>query len=128
VFQLEENRVFVFLGPENVHVCYNNERLDPEAHPGAWALVDSNTSVIQPRGELVSIGSKFFVVQATSPQPSRWKEWSKQRNAPLVVMKGWSWAEFFVGGSVVADHSFTSFYSPGFTGLDFKKLPFKVRL
>jgi hypothetical protein len=95
VLQLEKSRVFGFLGPENVHVCSNNERLDPEAHPGAWALVDSNASVVQPRREPVTIGSKFFVVQATSPQPTRWKEWPKQRSAPLVVMKGWPWGGVF---------------------------------
>jgi hypothetical protein len=104
--------LIIFLGPDEVLVNYN-ERLDPEAeaYTNAWALVDSNDSVVQPRGELVSIGSKIFVVQATSPKPKRWKEWSKQRNGRIVVMKGWLWAEFFIGGSVLAYRSFTSFFT-----------------
>ena len=99
-FQLDSKRVFVFFGPTDVQVCPNGERLDPEKFPGAWALVDSNASLIQPEEKLISDRSKYFVIQATSPQPLRWKAWSKYCDAELAVMKAWSWPELYIGGQV----------------------------
>jgi len=90
----------MFLGPTNVRIYNSQERLDSGRYSGAWALVDSNFREPTPRDEVASSESKFFVIQASSPQPSRWKEWSKQRNAPLAVMKAWTWEELYIGGSV----------------------------
>ncbi len=87
LFQLDPTRVFMFLGPADVRIYGSQERLDPGSYPGAWALVDSGSELIRPRVKLTTIGSKYFVIQASSPKPSRWKEWSKQLNAPLAVMK-----------------------------------------
>lgn len=99
-FQRETGRVFMLLGPTDVRIYHSQERLDPERYPGAWALVDSNASLVHPREEFIGDTSQLFVIQATSPQPLRWKEWSKQLNAPLAVMKAWSWEELYIGGSV----------------------------
>jgi hypothetical protein len=100
LFQLDSTRVFMFLGPTNVRIYSRQERLNPRSYPGAWALVDSGSELIRPREELTTGKSKFFVIQASSPQPSRWKEWSKQLNAPLAVMKAWTWEELYIEGSV----------------------------
>lgn len=98
MFQVESNRVFLFSGPTDVQVYSSGQRLDSQRFPGAWALVDSNVGLTHPREELVSTISNLFVVQSTSPQPSRWKEWSKQLGAVLAVMKAWSWMELYIGG------------------------------
>jgi hypothetical protein len=101
LFQLDSKRAFMLFGQADVCV-HHLERIDTEKYPGAWALVDSNASINEPRGELCVFESRFFLIQATSPQPSRWKEWAKQRDAPLVVMEAWSWQELYIGGFVHA--------------------------
>ncbi|KIM48621.1 hypothetical protein M413DRAFT_20980 [Hebeloma cylindrosporum] len=47
---------------------------------GTWALADSNTSgAIKPCFNFQTSLSEVFVVQTTSPQPHRYKQWTKQR-------------------------------------------------
>lgn len=100
----------MFLGPTNVRIYTDREHLYPELYPGAWALVDSNVTLSLPREEMITIHSKLFVINAVSPQPrSAWKEWLKQRNAVMAVMKAWSWEELYIGGSVDAIHPGNSY-------------------
>ncbi|TFK52575.1 hypothetical protein OE88DRAFT_1734546 [Heliocybe sulcata] len=49
-----------------------------------WALVDSNEDVIAPCVDLKQIPERL--IQTTSPNPERWKEWAKQYYAAIVVM------------------------------------------
>lgn len=69
---------------------YSEEYLDPRAFPGVWALGDSNVGLVQPRNEFVDSHSKFYVIQATFPQPIRWKAWMKHLSAQFAVMRPWS--------------------------------------
>ena len=98
--QWSDARIFLFLDRNIVRVIPKNTYLDPRAFPGVWALVDSNAGLVQPRGELVDSHSKFFVIQATSPQPIRWKAWMKHLSAQFAVMRPWSWEEIYIGGLV----------------------------
>ncbi|KAI9568898.1 hypothetical protein HD554DRAFT_2190998 [Boletus coccyginus] len=53
--------------------------------PFVWALCDSNQSVTHPSS--IFLGKRNIrVIQTTSPNPSRWKEWSKQAGAWPYVM------------------------------------------
>ena len=65
------------------------DRTDAEGHPGAWALTDSNDQPQQPSGNFIIERSTFFTLQAASPQPMRWKTWSKYRRAEILAMKLW---------------------------------------
>ncbi|KAI9568810.1 hypothetical protein HD554DRAFT_2021674 [Boletus coccyginus] len=47
--------------------------------PFVWALCDSNESVKSPSPIFLNKRDHIQVIQTTSPEPSRWKEWSKQR-------------------------------------------------
>ena len=46
---------------------------------GTWALTDSNTGSGEPCLTFQRSPRDVFVVQTTSPQPHRYKEWKKQR-------------------------------------------------
>jgi len=92
------NRHDVRLFPAGVH-------LDPRGFPGTWALVDSNAALVLPRAEFTDVHSSFYLVQATCPQPVRWKAWKNQLSAAIAVMKPWSWEELYIGGSVHSDDS-----------------------
>ena len=93
------------LGRHDVRIFPEAMRLHPRGFPGTWALVDSNEKLLHPRHEFTDMHSKFFVVQATSPQPVRWKAWKKHLSAAVAVMKPWSWEELYIGGSVYGDDS-----------------------
>jgi hypothetical protein len=99
-YQWEQSRLFLFLGPTDVQVIRHDQRLDTQAYTRAMALVDSNSSLVQPRPDFTSPFSRFYLVQTTSPQPRRWKEWKKDLSASMVVMKPWSLEEICIGGSV----------------------------
>jgi hypothetical protein len=100
VYQTSKSMTFVFLGPDDVRIYPQSTYLDPEKYPDAWALVDSNEDMIVPRPELTDSNSKYYVIQASSPQPKRWKEWKKKLSASLIVMEAWTWEEMYIGGSV----------------------------
>ncbi|KAM6499073.1 hypothetical protein JOM56_004581 [Amanita muscaria] len=91
--------VILMLGSHDVRIFPADPRLDTRKFPGTWALVDSNVELIPPRGEFTSAHSKFYLIQATSPQPSRWKAWKKQLSAAIAVMKPWSCKELYIGGT-----------------------------
>jgi hypothetical protein len=97
-YQMDSQKLFLFLGAQDVQIFTERDMLDPEIYENAWALVDSNGGLEAPRYDLVKPNSKFFVVQATSPQPRRWKSWKKERSASMVIMNPWSWKELFIGG------------------------------
>ncbi|KAI9572491.1 hypothetical protein HD554DRAFT_2168146 [Boletus coccyginus] len=62
---------------------------DPEPlfeSPSVWALCDSNQSVTTPSEIFLNKRGHIRVIQTTSPEPSRWKEWSKQAGASPYVM------------------------------------------
>lgn len=67
------------------------------AYPGVWALSDSNANVVTPRWEFTDDRSQFFVVQATSPEPEKWKSWKQHREATFAIMNPWSWSEIYIG-------------------------------
>jgi hypothetical protein len=103
-FQRNSARTFLLLGTDDVRMIPNDVWMNPREFPGAWALVDSNIDLVQPRTVFSDARSQYFVVQATSPQPVRWKAWMKQLSASMAVMKSWTWEEFYIGGSVCIDY------------------------
>jgi hypothetical protein len=70
--------------------------MDTAQFSDVWALIDSNADIIQPRGEFTNGYSKCYLIQATSPQPERYKVWRKQLGADLAVMNEWSWEETYI--------------------------------
>lgn len=46
---------------------------------GTWALADSNTGSGEPCLNFQRSPQDVFVVQTTSPEPHRYREWKKQR-------------------------------------------------
>jgi hypothetical protein len=95
---MEPKRVFLFLDQNDVQIFWDKDYFNPEGYPQTWALVDSDVHMVEPRAEFINSRSKFFVVQASSPQPHRWKAWKKKLSADLCVMNPWSWTEFYIGG------------------------------
>ncbi|KAJ7190952.1 hypothetical protein GGX14DRAFT_603167 [Mycena pura] len=61
--------------------------------PGVIALYDTVPGQDSPHGIFTNRMYRAYVVHATSPKISRWKEWSKQLNAMLWPMPLWSTAE-----------------------------------
>jgi hypothetical protein len=103
-FQGAFSRAFLMLGKHDVRVYPSHVWLDPSGFPGLWALVDFNAGLVQPRHEFTDSRSKFFVVQASPPQPARWKACGKNLSASIAVMNLWSWEEIYIGGSARLDH------------------------
>ena len=48
-----------------------------------WALADSNEELIIPCGPFRRSGARL--IQASSPRPDRWKDWTKYRSGRIVV-------------------------------------------
>ncbi|KAF8557321.1 hypothetical protein OG21DRAFT_349393 [Imleria badia] len=55
-----------------------------------WALSDSNSRVRAPAGIFYSLPRHVRTIQTTSPEESRWKDWSKDAGAVCYVMDIWS--------------------------------------
>ena len=54
---------------------------------GTWALAASSEFIEQPCSAFLAAPlKKIWVIQATLPKQSRWREWSKQRDAKMYVM------------------------------------------
>ena len=64
------------------------DRRTTDLLPETWALSDSNATISTPCPAF--LGSRAVVIQATSPQQSRWKAWRKNYQAWLFVMDLWS--------------------------------------
>ncbi|KAL6298943.1 hypothetical protein BKA93DRAFT_809003 [Sparassis latifolia] len=72
-----------------------------------WILYDSNEA----QGSLNWDSSSFRpwkMVFSTSPKLSRYKEWVKQKNAVMYVMKPWSWSEICAGAPLQTSKSPTT--------------------
>jgi hypothetical protein len=79
-FQVHVDRFFLFTScGGSVHSTASSSASVIPAE--CWALADSNESIWQPCVAFLDSGA--WVIQASSPQPSRWKEWTKQRR-PLI--------------------------------------------
>lgn len=61
------------------------------------ALVVSSEGNCTPAAFLTYGTSPFYVIQASSPHPSRWEGWSERRSARCVVMEPWNWEEIYIG-------------------------------
>ena len=59
-----------------------------------WALIDADT-LSQP--SLIDHSDDIWPVQASSPQPIRWKAWKKQFGAVLIGMPVWNMRELMAG-------------------------------
>ena len=53
----------------------------------AWALIDADSEGQEPS---IEPGHYIWPIQASSPQPNRWKNWAKQRSATLLGMPLWN--------------------------------------
>jgi hypothetical protein len=81
-----------------VNVFPRDVSLNAGGHSQVWALVDSNTNVVEPHELFTNSYSSFFLVQAASPKTARWKSWSKELGAHKAVMRPWSWDEIYIAG------------------------------
>ena len=100
-FEFKVGKIYYF--GEKLKLYDTYDMIDPEGYPGAWALSDSNQVLHQPSGEFTTPLSRFFTLQATSPQPIRWKTWSKYRGAEIYAMKLWSWEAIYTGARKFQD-------------------------
>ena len=53
----------------------------------AWALIDADSKA---QGPLISASDYIWPIQASSPQPTQWKQWGKQLNAAVLGMPVWN--------------------------------------
>jgi hypothetical protein len=56
-YQISTTSVYLILGPNQVLYFPQEHNFDPAAYPGAWALVDSNAALVEPREEFISLKS-----------------------------------------------------------------------
>ncbi|KDQ08088.1 hypothetical protein BOTBODRAFT_119043, partial [Botryobasidium botryosum FD-172 SS1] len=84
----QENLFYLFTerAGRRVRIGDFNDRLPKNT----LVLCDSREGITSPPMHFTEPMSTAFVVQATSPRISRWKEWSKQRNAQIWTMDLWS--------------------------------------
>jgi hypothetical protein len=77
---------------------FRPSELDPSIYPdGTWALIDPKFSIPSDiRGAPSGLidHPDFFPVFTTSLEPSRWRDWQRQRTAAICVMQPWSWQEY----------------------------------
>jgi hypothetical protein len=66
---------------------------NPELGRDVWVLVDSNPVVQQPAPVFLGGGCTAFIIQATSPQHSRYHDWSKEWLTTMWTMDNWSLRE-----------------------------------
>ena len=105
VLQNNSRDVFIF----NDKGFYTLEASSDQAsyrigHQDTWALVDLGNTVATPAEVIVN--SSFFLVMASSPQPTRWKDVKRYRGpAALWFMKPFSLAEL-IQASVFLAHNF----------------------
>ena len=59
-----------------------------------WALINSDGPSQPP---IIDSDDNIWPIQASSPQPIRWKAWAKQRKATIVGMPLWSTDELMKG-------------------------------
>jgi len=79
------------------------------SYPGycpIWALIDMDYQKTAPP---IERDTDIWPIQASSPQPSRWKTWIKQYGASLLAMPLWSMEELEEG------YVFSSFSLPSTT-------------
>jgi hypothetical protein len=57
---------------------------------GGLCLVDSNSGLIQPPTQFLDPFYCNYVVQAASPKPERWRQWSKEQGAQKWIMPLWT--------------------------------------
>jgi hypothetical protein len=84
--QVFDDRFFLFT--EEGFSEHNLEAKNASQLPkGTWALADSSELIHQPCSAFLATSPReVWIIQATSPKISRWKEWSKQRIANKYVM------------------------------------------
>ena len=106
VLQNSSSGVFIF----NDKGCYMLEASSDQdyyriGHQDTWALVDLGEKFAKPANVIVN--SSFFLVMASSPQPTRWKDVREHRGpAALWFMKPFSLAEL-IQASVFLDRKFS---------------------
>jgi hypothetical protein len=96
--------LFVESGAHLVRFTSNTAIYDIQSHlkqlgcmEGMIALVDSSEISPSPAPIFSNHRFPFYIVQATAPRPSRWKDWVEQSSATVLVMEPWSWHEIFIG-------------------------------
>jgi hypothetical protein len=72
---------------------YAANLLGPELGREVWVLVDSNSVVQQPSPVFLDISCDAFIIQATSPQHSRYHKWSEELLTGMWTMDNWSLRE-----------------------------------
>ncbi|KAJ7211279.1 hypothetical protein GGX14DRAFT_624105 [Mycena pura] len=80
-FQVKEDYFCLF--DEKGAAIFNVKQMASERLRACWALADSNADLEKPCARFTS--RAMVIVQASSPKPSRWKEWLKQLSGDLIV-------------------------------------------
>ena len=105
VLQYKPNVVFIF-NDKGLHARPASSYYEPDlsGYQGTWALVDMNEKITQPADFIQS--SKFFLVMASSPTPSRWYN-VQMYKAPVTLwfMKPFSLVELLQASVFLASNS-----------------------
>ncbi|KDQ08300.1 hypothetical protein BOTBODRAFT_59389 [Botryobasidium botryosum FD-172 SS1] len=105
-FRGASSLLFTQAGVEILLDTYDESRL-PQ---GVLALCDSNSGLFTPPMLFSSKTSPAFVVQAASPQVSRWRGWSKQKDGLVWTMAIWQRQEILEASTHIQRDP--DYYSP----------------
>lgn len=84
---------YFFFTSEGVKRLNDNDPPPEIVGTQVWALTDSNQSLSAPSGGFSLSHTPHFLIQASSPNQTRYKAWTKERGAVFAMMDVWSWEE-----------------------------------
>jgi hypothetical protein len=70
---------------------------NPQGFP-IWTLIDVD---LKQQGPPIEKAHDIWPIQASSPNPERWKTWTKQFGAPLLGMPLWNMEELMKGYVII---------------------------
>lgn len=80
------SKTFELFAEDGVHTLeYSRDNIPANT----LALCDSNTALTSPPVEFVDSSVGAYVIQATSPETTRWRDWTKYKTAAFWTMKPW---------------------------------------
>jgi len=105
---ISAGQVVLLYHSSELYLPYHGQVHFQPAVPGPWGLPTCRQAVYCPiwtlfdadfEGQGPQPGSNpdTWPIQATSPNPSQWKRWSKQTRATLLVMPLWNMEELIKG-------------------------------
>lgn len=106
-FQTDKNSFFLFVdtGVYLVRFSSSTAIYDIQSQlknlgckKGMIAFVDSSDKCPSPAPVFTDTRFPFYIIQTTSPVPSRWNSWIRRCSAAVITMRPWSWTEIYIGG------------------------------